>query len=51
MLGVKLSRTRYRHPDGNALVEGIFLSLKTEEVWPNDYEHFAQAHAAGGGLD
>lgn len=46
VLGVKLSRTRYRHPDGNALVERIFLSLKTEEVWPNDYEHFAQAHAA-----
>ena len=31
-LGVKLSRTRYRHPDGNALVERIFLSLKREKV-------------------
>lgn len=45
-LGVKLSRTRYRHPDGNALVERIFLSLKTEEVWPSDYENFNQARDA-----
>ena len=47
-LGVKLSRTRYRHPDGNALVERIFLSLKREEVWPSDYENFTQALAAVG---
>lgn len=45
-LGIKLSRTRYRHPDGNALVERIFLSLKREEVWPSEYESFAQALAA-----
>ncbi|MEO6796702.1 MAG: integrase core domain-containing protein [Candidatus Dormibacter sp.] len=40
------SRTRYRHPDGNALVERIFLSLKQEEVWPQDFDSFAQAQAA-----
>lgn len=45
-LGVKLSRTRYRHPDGNALVERIFLSLKQEEVWPQDYASFAEALAS-----
>jgi putative transposase len=45
-LGIKLSRTRYRHPDGNALVERIFLSLKQEEVWPQDYASFAEAQAA-----
>ena len=48
VLGVKLSRTRYRHPDGNALVERIFLSLKREEVWPSEYENFTQALAAVG---
>jgi putative transposase len=46
VLGVKLSRTRYRHPDGNALVERIFLSLKREEVWPSEYMSFEQARAA-----
>ncbi len=30
----------------NALVERIFLSLKQEEVWPQDFESFAQAQAA-----
>lgn len=45
-LGLRLSRTRYRHPDGNALVERVFLSLKREEVWPSEYESFAQALAA-----
>lgn len=46
VLGIKLSRTRYRHPDGNALVERIFLSLKREEVWPSEYENFEQAKTA-----
>jgi transposase InsO family protein len=45
-LGIKLSRTRYRNPDGNALVERIFLSLKQEEVWPQDFASFAEAQAA-----
>jgi putative transposase len=31
-LGIRLSRTRYRHPDGNVLVERISLSLKQKEV-------------------
>lgn len=42
-LGIRLSRTRYRHPDGNAFVERIFLSLKQEEVWPQDYGSFREA--------
>lgn len=45
-LGIRLSRTRYRHPDGNALVERIFLSLKQEEVWPQDYASFGGAPAS-----
>jgi putative transposase len=45
-LGIRLSRTRYRHPDGNALVERIFLSLKQEEVWPQDFDSFAHAQVA-----
>jgi putative transposase len=43
---IRLSRTRYRHPDGNALVERVFLALKQEEVWPKEYESFEQALAA-----
>lgn len=45
-LGLKLSRTAYRHPDGNAFVERVFRSLKEEEVWPNEYSCFAEALAA-----
>lgn len=45
-LDLKLSRTRHRHPDGNALADRIFLFLKREEVWPSEYESFAQAWAA-----
>jgi putative transposase len=45
-LGMRLSRTRYRHPDGNALVERLFLSLKREEVWPAEYADFEQARVA-----
>lgn len=46
LLQVKLSRTAYRHPDGNAFVERLFRTLKEEEVWPNEYSDFAAALAA-----
>ena len=35
-LGIKLSRTSYRRPDGNAFIERVFRTLKEEAVWPND---------------
>ena len=45
-LGITLSRTRYRHPDGNAFVERLYRSLKEEAVWPEDFRDFEEAHAA-----
>jgi transposase InsO family protein len=37
-LGVKCSRTAYRHPDGNAFVERVYRPYKEECVWPNEFE-------------
>jgi len=45
-LGIKLSRTAYRHPDGNAFIERLYRTLKEECVWPNDFCTFDEAHAA-----
>lgn len=45
-LGVKLSRTAYRHPDGNAFIERLYRTLKEECVWPNDFQSFDEALAA-----
>ena len=45
-LGVKLSRTAYRHPDGNAFIERMFRTLKEEAVWPNEFDSFDQASEA-----
>jgi putative transposase len=42
-LGVKLSRTAYRHPDGNAFIERLYRTLKEECVWPNDFTSYDQA--------
>lgn len=44
-LSLKLSRTAYRHPDGNAFIERTFGSLKVEAVWPEEFENFEQALA------
>ena len=46
LLGVKLSRTRYRHPDGNAFVERLYRSMKEEVVWPNEFQSHAEALTA-----
>ena len=35
-LGITLSRTAYRHPDGNAFIERLYRTLKEECVWPNE---------------
>lgn len=45
-LSVTLSRTAYRHPDGNAFVERLYRSLKEEAVWPVEFADFAEALAA-----
>jgi putative transposase len=45
-LGVKLSRTAYRHPDGNAFIERLYRTLKEECVWANDFTDFDEALAA-----
>ena len=45
-LGVRLSRTAYRHPDGNAFIKRHYRTLKEECVWPNDFTRFDQALAA-----
>lgn len=45
-LGITLSRTAYRHPDGNAFIERLYRTLKQECVWPNDFQSFDEAHGA-----
>lgn len=45
-LGITLSRTAYRHPDGNAFIERLYRTLTEECVWPNDFQSFEEAHAA-----
>lgn len=45
-LGVKLSRSAYRHPDGNAIIGRLYRTLKEERVWPNDFTSFDEALAA-----
>jgi putative transposase len=46
VLGIKLSRTAYRHPDGNAFIERLYRTLKEECVWCNDFQSFDEALAA-----
>jgi putative transposase len=46
VLGITLSRTAYRHPDGNAFIERLYRTLKEECVWPNDFASFDEALAA-----
>lgn len=45
-LGIRTSRTRYRHPDGNAFIERLYRSLKDEVVWPSDFATYEEALAA-----
>jgi putative transposase len=45
-LHIKLSRTAYRHPDGNASIERVFRTLKEEAVWCNDFASFDEAFQA-----
>ncbi len=45
-VGVKGQYTGYDSPDDNAYVERVFRTIKEEEVWPNEYDSFAEAHKA-----
>ncbi|MGH9340134.1 MAG: hypothetical protein ACRD1R_11250 [Acidobacteriota bacterium] len=38
--------TGYNAPDDNACVERVLRTLKEEEIWLNQYESWAEAHAA-----
>ena len=42
-LDITLSRTAYRHPDGNAFIERMFRTLKEGAVWPNEFDNYDQA--------
>lgn len=45
-LGITLSRTAYRHPDGNAFIERLYRTYKEECVWPHDFASYDEALAA-----
>lgn len=45
-LGITLSRTAYRHPDGNAFIERLYRTYKDECVWPNDFANYHEALTA-----
>ena len=38
--------TGYEAPDDNAYVERVIRTIKEEEIWPNAYDSFLEAHAA-----
>lgn len=41
--GLHLTKTFYRSPEGNAIVERFFRTLKEECVWQHQFESFAEA--------
>ena len=44
--GVKGQYTGYDAPDDNAYVERVIRTIKEEEVWPNCFDSFWEAHEA-----
>lgn len=44
--GVKGQYTGYDAPDDNAYVERVIRTIKEEEVWPNSWDTFLEAHEA-----
>ena len=44
--GVQGQYTGYNAPDDNAYVERTIRTVKEEEIWPNAYDTFLEAHAA-----
>lgn len=45
-VGVQGQYTGYSAPDDNAVVERVIRTIKEEEIWLNQYETWAEAHAA-----
>jgi putative transposase len=45
-VGVHGQYTGYNAPDDNAYVERTIRTLKEEEIWPNAYDTWAEAHQA-----
>jgi len=46
--GVRGQYTGYDAPDDNAYVERVIRTIKEEEVWPNQWDTWSEAHAAIG---
>jgi len=44
--GIKAQYTGYNAPDDNAFVERVIRTIKEEEIWPNQYDSFSEAHEA-----
>ena len=44
--GVKGQYTGYDAPDDNAYVERVIRTIKEEEIWPNSWDTFLEAHEA-----
>jgi len=44
--GVKGQYTGYDAPDDNAYVERVIRTIKEEEIWPNSWDTFWEAHEA-----
>lgn len=42
-LGIKLTNTAYRCPQGNAIIERFFRTLKEECIWQHRFESFEEA--------
>ncbi len=42
-LGITPSRTGYNNPEGNAMVERFYRTLKEEEVWLKEYQDIREA--------
>jgi putative transposase len=44
--GVRGQYTGYDAPDDNAFVERVIRTIKEEEIWPNYYDSWSEAHEA-----
>jgi len=45
-VGARGQYTGYNAPDDNAFVERVIRTIKEEEIWPNCYDTWSEAHAA-----
>jgi putative transposase len=45
-VGARGQYTGYNAPDDNAFVERVIRTIKEEEIWPNSYDTWSEAHNA-----